>query len=638
MIPTLRILATLALTWMIIACEKPAPNTNLFSDVVMQKIADLQDRRLADSLYPFLQNANPAYRRQAALAFASLQDSLAVQYLGKVLMRDNDSLVRAAAAFALGQTPSSETERLLLGAVIKERSPSVMREVLEAYGKTTSRWEPLNPRSCPDSVRSEGTAWSIYRAGLRGATDSVANRIAATLIAPSNPLSTRLAAAHYFSRPAKSIEKQFNAIKLAAMGDASIDVRMAAILALRKIPTDESLGLIAKVLSQKIDYRVRINAIRALQGFDFEKTKGLLFDAITDKNVNVAIAASEVIRDQASHDYWIEIANLTARARHWRVLANIHEASVRAIKNEDVAEEIMDACKHSTNPYEKAALITALQTYLPAFGFIREEFIRADTPVVRSAAASALAKMNYEKDFSIENKREFVAVVRLAVSNGDPASIGTLAGTLADESLDYKKVVTEYSFLTEARSKLSLPRDIEAVAPLEKAIAYFNGTQAKEPQKVYNHPIDWDLVRTIPSDQIVLIRTSRGRIKIRLLVEEAPGSVANFVKLARAGYFNGKPFHRVVPNFVVQGGCRRGDGSGSEDYSIRSEFSRRRYTTGSVGMASSGKDTEGTQWFITHSPTPHLDGRYTIFGEVLEGMDVVNLLEVGDRILSVKIP
>src|SRR5690606_13660018 len=117
-----------------------------------------------------------------------------------------------------------------------------------------------------------------------------------------------------------------------------------------------------------------------------------------------------------------------------------------------------------------------------------------------------------------------------------------------------------------------------------------------------------------------------------------PGSVMNFVTLASSGYYNSKNFHRVVPNFVVQGGCPRGDGWGSEDYSIRSEFSLRRYRTGSIGMASAGKDTEGTQWFITHSPTPHLDGRYTIFAEVEEGMDIVHLLEVGDQILSVDLP
>jgi cyclophilin family peptidyl-prolyl cis-trans isomerase len=87
---------------------------------------------------------------------------------------------------------------------------------------------------------------------------------------------------------------------------------------------------------------------------------------------------------------------------------------------------------------------------------------------------------------------------------------------------------------------------------------------------------------------------------------------------------------------VVQTGCSRGDGYGSEDYSLRSEFSLTRYREGAVGMASAGKDTEGTQWFISHSPTPHLDGRYTIFAQVVEGMDVVRNIAVGDKILSVR--
>jgi cyclophilin family peptidyl-prolyl cis-trans isomerase len=92
-----------------------------------------------------------------------------------------------------------------------------------------------------------------------------------------------------------------------------------------------------------------------------------------------------------------------------------------------------------------------------------------------------------------------------------------------------------------------------------------------------------------------------------------------------------------VPNFVAQGGCHRGDGYGGEDYSIRSEFSYAKFKEGAVGMASAGKDTEGTQWFITHSPAPHLDGRYTVFAHVIKGMEIVHQLDVGDQILSVEL-
>jgi cyclophilin family peptidyl-prolyl cis-trans isomerase len=235
-------------------------------------------------------------------------------------------------------------------------------------------------------------------------------------------------------------------------------------------------------------------------------------------------------------------------------------------------------------------------------------------------------------------KKRFATWYEKAVRAGDAAVIGTVAGALADSTLGYRTVITDATFLTAAKKTLALPKDNEALQPLEAAIAYFEKRKLPAPvQNSFNHPVDWNVVKGIAQNQHAVIKTSRGNITLRLLVEEAPASVANFVNLARARYFDNKFFHRVVPNFVVQAGCNRGDGWGSEDYSIRSEFSPIRYTTGSVGMASAGKDTEGTQWFITHSPTPHLDGRYTIFAQVENGLDVVHHIEVGDRILTVEI-
>jgi cyclophilin family peptidyl-prolyl cis-trans isomerase len=254
---------------------------------------------------------------------------------------------------------------------------------------------------------------------------------------------------------------------------------------------------------------------------------------------------------------------------------------------------------------------------------------------VRSTAAEALVSLNDQKDFPARLKPVFAAIYRDAINTGDAAVIGIVAGVLADTTLGYKEVVKDFSFLRAARAKLSLPRDNEAIQPLEAALALFEGRKAPTVKNEFNHPIDWALVKTIARDQKVRIQTTKGDIVVKLLVEEAPGSVANFVSLLQQGYFNKKFFHRVVPNFVIQAGCNRGDGWGSEDYSIRSEFSGRRYTTGSVGFASAGKDTEGTQWFITHSPTPHLDGRYSIFAEVVSGMDVVHAVEVGDQIVRI---
>jgi peptidylprolyl isomerase len=109
-------------------------------------------------------------------------------------------------------------------------------------------------------------------------------------------------------------------------------------------------------------------------------------------------------------------------------------------------------------------------------------------------------------------------------------------------------------------------------------------------------------------------------------------------RTAAGGRYNGVPFHRVVPNFVVQGGDHfRRDGYGGPDVPIRSEFNRLRYRTGTAGMASSGKDTEGVQFFLTHSPTPHLDGRYTVFGQVVAGQEVVDALLQGDLLLRARL-
>jgi len=134
-----------------------------------------------------------------------------------------------------------------------------------------------------------------------------------------------------------------------------------------------------------------------------------------------------------------------------------------------------------------------------------------------------------------------------------------------------------------------------------------------------------------------VVTTSRGKFTIQLLPEEAPLTVDNFVQLAKRGYFARITVHRVVPNFVVQDGDPRGDGNGGPGYQIRCEINEVLYERGAVGMALSGKDTGGSQWFATHSPQPHLDGGYTVFGQVIRGMDVVDNTVRGDVISSIVI-
>ncbi|MBC7909850.1 MAG: peptidylprolyl isomerase [Pyrinomonadaceae bacterium] len=135
-----------------------------------------------------------------------------------------------------------------------------------------------------------------------------------------------------------------------------------------------------------------------------------------------------------------------------------------------------------------------------------------------------------------------------------------------------------------------------------------------------------------------VVKTEKGEFTLELLPDDAPLTVDSFVQLARRGFFNGVTFHRVVPNFVIQGGDPRGDGNGGPGYQIRCEINEVEYGRGAVGMALSGKDTGGSQWFVTHSPQPHLDGGYTVFGIVAEkDMQIVDAIARGDKIISITV-
>ena len=146
-----------------------------------------------------------------------------------------------------------------------------------------------------------------------------------------------------------------------------------------------------------------------------------------------------------------------------------------------------------------------------------------------------------------------------------------------------------------------------------------------------------EIFRAFKSNPTATIETDRGTIQIELRYDKAPRTVYNFVRLARQGFYDNVVFHRVVPNFVIQTGDPEGTGWGGPGYTIRSQYNDLEYKTGAVGMASSGKDTEGSQFFITHSPQPHLDDRYTLFGYVTAGQDVVDAIRIGDKVKSITI-
>ena len=133
-----------------------------------------------------------------------------------------------------------------------------------------------------------------------------------------------------------------------------------------------------------------------------------------------------------------------------------------------------------------------------------------------------------------------------------------------------------------------------------------------------------------------IIKTNKGDINIDFFDNDAPGTVANFVKLAESGFYNGLSFHRVISNFMIQGGCPRGDGTGGPGYSIKCEINPNKHLAGSLSMAHRGKNTGGSQFFICHSSQPHLDGVHTVFGRT-QDIAVVNAIRTGDKMNEVVI-
>ncbi len=139
--------------------------------------------------------------------------------------------------------------------------------------------------------------------------------------------------------------------------------------------------------------------------------------------------------------------------------------------------------------------------------------------------------------------------------------------------------------------------------------------------------------------KVATIETNKGTIRLRLEDEKTPKTVANFEKLAQQGFYNGLKFHRVIPDFMIQTGCPQGTGTGGPGYKFADEFHKelKHNGPGVLSMANAGPNTNGSQFFITHLATPWLDGKHSVFGRVLEGQDVVDSIQQGDKMLKVSV-
>lgn len=629
---------------LLLSCGKDSNHeetqNNKFSDPIIQEIYQNQDERNSEGLLTFLSSDYSKYRREASLAFASVQDSIAIEPLVS-LLEDTEVEVRITAAYALGQIGDTLAERPIIRALEEEEVPIVRKELWEALGKCSSEegLRLLESGQPQDSLEKSGLAWGIYRAGIKGNHSNNTIQKATELLNFRNSFETRLGAAHFLYRTRDiNISSFFELIAKSAKNDPASNVRMASVGALAKVNSFQCAEVLSQILSNDVDYRVRVNSIKAMSGKDYQLIKETVWKALKDENKNTAISAANYLLNQPEFR-GDEAYNLAKTMDNWRVRSILLSAALKNSPDKNaIMQFIIELYDNSTNPYEQANLLISLGQVTSRSEYISEKTFSTNHKVISTSGLRALANIRSLKDFPESMEGYFADLFKKAIGSNDLALIGIAGGILRNAEFGFKEIFEDFNFLYEAKNGLSLPKDNEALQALQRTIDYFENTEIPQPVvNEYNHPIDWEIVKSIPADQKVIVETTKGNIHLELMIEESPGSTLNFISLANNGYYDGKNFHRVVPNFVIQGGCPRGDGWGGEDYSIRSELGMPRYRDGYVGMASAGKDTEGVQWFITHSPTPHLDGSYSIFGKVVKGMEVVHGIEVGDTIISVTV-
>jgi cyclophilin family peptidyl-prolyl cis-trans isomerase/HEAT repeat protein len=641
--------------------QAAAPPAHPYADATRRRIATAQDERKTAELLPFLTDKNPVYRAAAAEALGSVQDAKAVPAL-LPLLRDATPAVRRAAAYALGQTGDS-TAVPALGQRLAQPEANALarRATYEALGRCVTKrtvsqlWTIKVPG--PDSAAAPGRAWGLYRAALRGlATPEAVNQATKLLGQKSQVLAARTGASAAFTRM-RGQDSTLARVALPVLlkglsSDPNYFVRANCATALGRVARPSAYYQLINAINTDADHRVRIAASRALPAKSARKLEPSIGEGLEKGLLSSwpqeALAAAEWVL-KTPVDSTLHLAAppaLVLRTPHWRARATLLQAALhhfpaahQAAVRQAIADTIRSRYQHTPNQYEKAALLTALGEDPAQFDFIaKEAALTTGPPVVPGTALGTLVTMRSNKNFPAARQADFTAALRRALAGGDEAQLSTAAEALADPKLVPAPQPEDLAALRQARDKLTLPRQIEPWIALQQALDKLEKVATPTPiprGTAGQHPIDWAVVQRVPVGQRVRLTTTRGPIELELKVVESPGAVASFVTLVQQHFYDGLYFHRVVPDFVVQGGDPRGDGSGSTPYTLRSELAQLTYGAGAVGLASAGKDTESCQFFVTHLPTPHLDGRYPIFAQVVRGLDVVQRLDIGDRITAV---
>jgi len=596
----------------------------------------------AAAVQPLLTDSDPAVRQVAAFALGLLGDKGSVPALVTAL-QDADARVRSRAAEALGLmsdtgsaaavgqmiagyiqqgaiaalqpddeqwpgTPEADAVRLGLFALVRQKGwEPLAAAVLDANGKPVSTWWPVafalqrinDPRALPALQQLARVPGRYTRGFAMRGLGALRDRASVALLTDVLAKSTA--------------------------GDPAL--AYTAIEALQRIGAPEgAAALLAVLTADNADPNVRLAAVSALASMKSADALPYMQDLLTDEWPAMRTAALRACAAIDPQGFLILLSGLEPDP-HWMVRSAM--AELLAGFPPDVA---LDRVKSMLEDQDKRVVASAIGSLTrlraPGLNDLLLAQLKSADEGVRIAAARGIGEARIPGG-AAALRDAYQAWSDPALHDAREAALTSLARYGPGEALDtVKAALSDRDWALRLRAT-ALLHDLDPAFDAMHAIRPAPGPSSA----AYDAP---QLIDPQVSPH-AFIETAKGTIEFEFTVLDAPQTVQNFITLARRGYFNGLQVHRVVPNFVVQDGDPRGDGSGGPGYTIRDELNDRPFVRGTVGMALSGPDTGGSQFFIMHSPAPHLDAKYTVFGRVVNGMDVVDKIAPLDVIQRVRI-
>ncbi len=590
-------------------------------------------------LITLLADNEPEVRQMAAFALGLLGDVRAGDPLVAALS-DPSLLVKGSAAEALGligdasaaDAIASIASQIVESAAVAEsaidtddrrETPSaVLRLALFALARLKA-YLPLASVVLDSAGQLRIRSWPVAFA-LQRLEDPRAMRALLALAAEADPYTRAFAVKGLGALKDRSVVPEI--LPLVSSSDRATAVE--AIRALGRIGDAGAAPVLAKLIrAAKPDPFLRLEAVSVLGAVGGDGTFDLLLDLVADPSPAIRAA---VLRSLAQLDPQAFVTILSGLDADPAPTVRMALASALGTMPPELALPRLRTMLRETDQRVVPSVLAALaKLRAPEAASVLLERLKADDAVVRAAAARAIGELKPGGGAA--------ALAQAYSSNDGDATYVARAAALtalaaygaADAMPVLNAALQDRDWAVRVRAAMLL-KQLDPASDVDARI---------RPAPPTLSPADYSAERFVnpPVSTQAFIETDRGLIQVELAVLDAPLTVENFVTLARKGFFDGLTVHRVVPDFVIQAGDPRGDGEGGPGYTIRDELNQRAYLRGAVGMALDWADTSGSQFFITHSPQPHLDGKYTVFGYVIAGMDVVDQMQAGDVIGRVRI-